>query len=91
MAGMDEPPETPHRDPDEPGCIYISSVLMAAAGVIILVFGGIMFWRADGAPPVHGIRDYVRAVYGIVSLVGVALIIVGGAIQVMLKIKRPRE
>ena len=91
MAAMHEPPETPHRDPAESGCIYVSSVLMAASGVIVLVFGAIMFWRADGAPPVHGIRDYVRTVYGIVSLVGVAMIIVGGAVRILLKIKRPRE
>jgi hypothetical protein len=84
-----EPPQSePKRDASEPVCLYMSSVLLAATGILVLSFGGVMFWRADGAPPVEGIREGVRHHYGIVFFVGVAMAVIGAVIGALLKATR---
>jgi hypothetical protein len=78
----------PQRDMSEPGCLYMGSIFLAVTGLLVLVFGGVMFWRADGAPPVEGIRDAARQFYGAVFFAGLAMAIIGAAIGALLTRRR---
>jgi hypothetical protein len=88
---MADNPGEPPQAPEDSGCVHRGSILVAAAGVMVFVFGCFMFVRADGAPRVHGIREGVQHFYGSVAVIGVALTVFGAILGFVLRLNQRRQ